>query len=72
MRDDEKGLPSLFMRAIEIDTLKERQEFLNKEFAHDQDLRDELVRLIHSYESAGDFLESPIRREGSSDAAKNS
>ena len=59
MSDQKPNLDSLFEAAVEIETAKERAQFLDKSCGEDLELREQLERLLQSHEQAGSFLDKP-------------
>ena len=59
MNDQQKKAKAVFDRALELESLGERDSFLSRECANDAELRAQVEGLLMAYEQAGSFLESP-------------
>ena len=59
MSDQSPHLDTLFLAALEIASLEERADFLEKSCGADSELRGHVERLLKSHEQAGSFLADP-------------
>jgi tetratricopeptide (TPR) repeat protein/tRNA A-37 threonylcarbamoyl transferase component Bud32 len=59
MADDRRDLDSLFLSALEIESLEQRAAFVSRSCGDDVSLRQELEHMLASHQVAGSFLEQP-------------
>jgi hypothetical protein len=59
MTDKQPNLDSLFQAALELESLAERNAFLDESCGREGELREQLNGILRSHEQAGSFLENP-------------
>ena len=57
MTDKQPNLDSLFLSALELESLAERNAFLDQSCGKEGELRDQVDGVLRSHEQAGSFLE---------------